>query len=489
MNSKIFCGAILMLTVAYGCSNSNMSNPEKESGKHEADYSDVFSVKTGWDIYGGGGYRYGPSMLTNGDGTIDVWFAAPGDVFGQRRQTHNPTGGQSPVSFSGQDVAAQRFSSDHAFFGLGVICPNWGTTNSSLTLSLFLWKGDYSTSIAAPAIARRRYENFSDNQDLQLKREEMFPAGEYLWVLDQPAGTAGVWRKEGDVDGVINYLNGAEMNGSSFQAHLLLDRSSGGAYWDQAAYRRTADGGKTWTEEQMVLKPTEYSRDQLSICDPGAIKAGKYYYMGYTSTEDVRGLFNHAYIARSVSPTGPWEKWDGNGWSERPQPIVTFDGAADAWGAGEPSMVVNNDTLFFYYTWTDKDKNETRVATADANNEQWPSQLNFHGTAIDKTSIDGADHCDIKYRKDLKRYQAINTASRLTANSYIMLWESADGIRFSKKTELRDHLEPYLHNCGWSGDIHGHIDPAKPQFLAYAYGPNWGDWKTKWHPIDFENAK
>lgn len=489
MNIKIFYGAILTLTIGYGCSNSNMSNPEKESNNHKGRYTDIFTIKTGWDIYAGGGYRYGPSMLANDDGSMDVWFAAPGDVFGQRKPTHHATGSQNPVSLGSQDAAAQRFSTDHAFFGLSVACPNWNTTNSSLTLSLFRWKGDYSTSVAAPAIARYRYENFADNQNLQLKRDETFSAGDYLWVLDQPSGMAGVWRKEGDVDGVINYLNGTEMHGSSFQAYLLLDQSSGGAYWDQAAYRRTADGGKTWTAEQMVLKPTEYTRDQLSICDPGAIKIGNYYYIGYTSTEDVRGLFNHAYVARSVSPTGPWQKWDGNDWSDNPQPVVTFDGDADAWGAGEPSMVVNNDTLFFYYTWTDKDKNETRVATVDANDAYWPLHLTFHGTAVDKTAIEGADHCDIKYRTDLRHYQAIHTASRLTANSYIILWESVDGIHFSKKAELRDHLEPYLHNCGWSGDTQGHINPETPQFLSYAYGPDWGNWKTKWHPIDFGSPK
>ncbi len=477
-----FCVAILGL-IMMGCSLDKpiVDHPDENEGT----YKDVFAVKTGWDIYEGGGYRYGPSILTNENGSIDVWFAAPGDVFGERSYMHDPAGVESPVGLGSQGVAAQRFSSTDSFFGLRVVCPNWNTTNSSVTLSLFLWKGDYATSIAASAIARERYENYTDNQHLQLKTGGILPAGEYLWVLDEPAGSAGVWKKDGNVSGVSNYLNGEGITGSSFQAYLLLDQSSGQAYWDQAAYRRTTDGGRTWTEEQMVLKPTEYSRDALSICDPGAVKLGSYYYIGYTSSEDTRGLFNHAYVARSTSPTGPWEKWDGNGWGVNPQPIVTFDGDGDAWGAGEPSMVVNNDTLFFYYTWTDKDKNETRVATADANDEYWPLHLTFHGTAIDKTAISAADHCDVKYRVDLKRYQAIHTASRITANSYIVLWESVDGIRFTKKAELRDGLEPYLHNCGWSGDAQGHIDPAKSQFLAYAYGPSWGDWKTKWHPIEF----
>ncbi|MGN6439154.1 MAG: discoidin domain-containing protein [Agriterribacter sp.] len=255
--------------------------------------------------------------------------------------------------------------------------------------------------------------------------------------------------------------------------------------WDEVAYKRSTNGGITWSAEQMVLSPTPGSRDAFSICDPAAVKFGGYYYIGYTSTEDSRGLFNHVYVARSTSPTGPWQKWNGTGWGGNPQPVVTFNGNADAWGAGEPSMVVYNNTLYFYYTWTDVGTNETRVATVSASNANWPAALSFHGTAINKTNIAGADHCDVKYRDDLQKFQAVHTASRLTANSYIMLWESTDGITFTQKAQLTSNLKPYLHNCGWSGDEAGHINPTQPQFISYAYGPNWADWKTAWHPLDF----
>ncbi|HWV64976.1 hypothetical protein [Chitinophaga sp.] len=147
---------------------------------------------------------------------------------------------------------------------------------------------------------------------------------------------------------------------------------------------------------------------------------------------------------------------------------------------------MNNDTLFFYYTWTDTNINETRVATVSASDANWPAHLSFHGTAVNKTGIAGADRCDIKYRDDLKKYQAIHTASRLTANSYIALWESADGLSFTKIAEIRTNLHPYLHNCGWSGDERGHINPDKQQYLSYAYGPNWANWNTAWHPISFQ---
>jgi len=40
-------------------------------------------ANSGWDIYPGGGYRYGPSMIINEDGTIDCWLASNSGVNGE----------------------------------------------------------------------------------------------------------------------------------------------------------------------------------------------------------------------------------------------------------------------------------------------------------------------------------------------------------------------------------------------------------------------
>lgn len=479
MNKILF---ILLAVVTISCSKSKKIQSGTDTG--EKVYANTFAVSAGWDIYTGGVYRYGPSIIQNTDGPIDAWFAAPGGTFGDKILFFKENGTQSPVALNDNVSVAQKFVAADPFYAIAVACPNWGSTNSSLTLRLYEWQNDYGTTTAAVPLATKVYSNYQDNQNLQLTSNEKFAVGTYLWVLSEPSGTAGVWRKEGEMNNVSSFMNGQSVPGS-YQSFLLLNPSSGAHYWDQASYMRSADGGKTWSEEEMVLKPTEGTRDQFSICDPGALKIEDYYYIGYTSTEDERGLYNHAYVARSVSPEGPWEKWNGSGWGDNPQPIVTFDGDADAWGAGEPSMVVNNDTLFFYYTWTDKNSNETRVAIAPANDKNWPAHLELKGSAVNKTSIPGADHCDVKYRDDLKKYYAVHTASRLTANSYIVLWESSDGLSFNKIAEIRAGLKPYLHNCGWSGDEQGHIDPAKQQYLSYAYGPNWANWNTMWHPISF----
>jgi hypothetical protein len=479
--NKFLLGWILIAAGSCGKSKATADN----TSSADTSYESVFAVQKGWDIYTGGVYRYGPSIIENTDGTIDAWFAAPGGTFGDKILCYNESGLQTAVSLTTGHTAAQQFTSEAPFYAVAVACPNWNSTNSSLTLSLYQWKSDYALTIASGPLATVVYNNYQDNQNLQAASENKFPPGIYLWVLTDPSGTAGVWKKDGSIDGISNFKDGAA-TGGSYQSFILINRSSGASYWDQAAYRRSADGGKTWTEDVMVLKPTEGSRDQLSVCDPGVVKCNGYYYIGYTSTEDVRGVFNHAYVARSTSPGGPWEKWNGTSWGGNPQPVITFDGEADAWGAGEPCMVVNNDTIFFYYSWNGVETTETRVATAAAADNNWPAHLTLHGTAINKTAIKGSDHCDVKYRDDLKKYYAIHTASRLTANSYIVLWESPDGLSFSKIAEIRAGLKPYLHNCGWSGDERGHINPGRQQYLSYAYGPNWANWNTAWQPISFK---
>lgn len=183
---------------------------------------------------------------------------------------------------------------------------------------------------------------------------------------------------------------------------------------------------------------------------------------------------NHVYIARSKSPVGPWEKWNGSGWTTGTdvQPMIRYTDDPKKFGAGEPSFVVLGDSVYCYYTWnaTGDESITTRLVTADANDPNWPAHLNFHGTVINKSDIKGADHCDVKYRDDLKKFQAIHAAQRMGPDSYIVLWESEDGIHFTRKGEIRDNLKPYLHNCGWSGDGRGHMRKGVQQYISYAYG-------------------
>jgi len=262
--------------------------------------------------------------------------------------------------------------------------------------------------------------------------------------------------------------------------------------WDWIRYRRSTDGGVTWTKDVVALKPTPNSLDNFSTCDPGVIKVGRYYYIGYTSTAMEAGTWNHVYVSRSLNPAGPYEKWNGQGWGGNPQPLIWFDGPAECWGAGEPSFVVKNGVLYIYYSWNSKDANgkavaETRVATASALDENWPGKMELRGTAIVKA--DGSeDQADIKFVEETGKFIGITTEKRITKDSRVVIYQSDDGITFKRSGYVNTNTSAFLHNSGISSRPNGHISLNDQNFIAYAYGPDWGKWATRLNPIVFSES-
>lgn len=446
----------------------------------------VSIMSNGWDIYTAGTYRYGPSIIINDDGSIDAWFAATGGSFGGEYSLTTGEGSHEADPIFSDVVVGQKFTADVPFWGVNVQCPNWGGQHCGFTFCLYSWNTNYQTTIDSDPIASKTFVDYSDNSYVGVYDDDKFAEGDYLWILkDGLTKTSGVWKYNGSKEGVTNYHNGSECS-DSYQARYLPSKTCGAVFWDQASYQHSINGGATWTKEKMVLIPTEGSRDSYSVCDPGVAKWGDYYYIGYTSTENTKGLDNHAYVCRSKNCEGPWEKWNGEGWGGNPQPVIEYTGDPEKWGVGEPSIVVVDKTIYFYYSWNCGNEGETtttRVSTANVDDPDWPKNMVYGGIAINKSNLSGADHCDVKYDEHSKKFLAINTASRMTKDSYIVLWESEDGITFKKAEYLRDNLMPYLHNCGWSGDINGHIKEGVQQYISYSYGSSWGKWNTRWVPI------
>ena len=460
----------------------------------------TITAQSGWTIYKAGTYRYGPSIIINEDGSIDAWFAATGSTFvqdlGESLYIDSST---TPFNLSGANSAGQMFTADRDFYSVAFCCPTWSTNGTEhATATLYKWDTDYATTVASDPVRSLSFLNMKDNDWDEIRSGDgsRFPAGTYLAVLSGGSEKAGVWiaEKAAAIQGKPSaaFQNGNRVSGA-LMAVVNYDSKEtvSGIYWDQVSYQHSSDGGKTWTEEEMVLKPTKGSRDELSCCDPGVVKAGEYYYLGYTSTENAAGVDNHLYMARSKFPRGPWEKWNGSGWGgDKVEPVVTYTGSNTNWGAGEPSMVVLDGTLYLYYSWNDNGTT-TRVATAPADDPMWPQKLSLKGTAINKSDITAADHCDVKYCDALKKFIAIHTASRMTSSSYIQVWVSGDGINFTKHSRLAGSLGAGLHNIGISGDPKGHIDVEKQQYIGYAYGldsqgnSTWGQWNTMWNPLKF----
>lgn len=255
---------------------------------------------------------------------------------------------------------------------------------------------------------------------------------------------------------------------------------------DLVSYKRYSADFKKSTREVIALKPTPESLDQKWTCDPGVVKFGGWYYIGYTTTADERGTDNDVCVARSRNPEGPFvEKWTGSGWGTEPAPLVEYTGDPNQFGSGEPSFVVLGDTLYIYYTWADERGASTRVATADATDENWPATLQHHGECIPPKN--GGDSCDVKYADAYGRFVAVFTEQRFSDDSYVAVWESFDGVNFRPSGFVKANTAKKLHNCGISGRADGHIGKDDPVYLSYAYGGagegSWGNWATRMHKV------
>ena len=269
----------------------------------------------------------------------------------------------------------------------------------------------------------------------------------------------------------------------------------GATYWDAVAYRHSDDGGKTWTMPRLVVMPTSKAEDGHSCCDPGVVYFNGYYYVGYTSTMNGNGLCNNVYVARSENPAGPYEKWNGSGWGGLdPKPIFHYDFGDSTFGAGEPSFVELNGTLYIYYRMAKPDYDGQvydhpyyMVATADATDENWPATIQNHGAAFTIWSLaQHTDSLDVKYVEEWGKFVGITTGRRMTEHGYVAVYESADGLNFDLVDVIRDKVYAGCHNAGFSSRPNGRIrlsEDADRLHITYGYGVGTGAWNIKAQPV------
>ena len=255
--------------------------------------------------------------------------------------------------------------------------------------------------------------------------------------------------------------------------------------WDWIVYRHS-DDGLNWSKDKVVLQPTGNSYDHYSICDPGVIYFDGYYYLGYTSTivATDNGINNNVFVARSKNPDGPYEKWNGNGWGGKPKPIIYYNEDAKQWGAGEVSFVVKDDTLYCYYSWHCEHGTYTKVSTAPIG-ENWPSELEYQGIA--NIYKDGQDSCDVVYLEDVDKFVMFAVSERFSNNSGIIIYESNDGIEFSKSDIVHTNVAKFAHNMGITKHLDGHIKEDDDLSIVYAYSNrknSTGIWATRLQNIE-----
>ena len=254
--------------------------------------------------------------------------------------------------------------------------------------------------------------------------------------------------------------------------------------WDWITYRHS-DDGESWSKEKIVLKPSEGSRDQCSVCDPGVIYFNGYYYLGYTSTDDYgrKGYNNSMFVARSEKPDGPYEKWNGSGWGGKPQPIIEYDGDPKGWGIGEPSFVLMGNELYIYYTYFDTSGGYTSLARAQVG-ENWPETIEEKGVVLGRTT---QDSLDVFYADDYKVFMAFSIENRMSESSEMAIYVSANGQEFEHCDSTKTYIEDYAHNMGIAKGPDGHQRADEPVLAGYAYGKRWGRWNAKFQHISIIN--
>ena len=252
--------------------------------------------------------------------------------------------------------------------------------------------------------------------------------------------------------------------------------------WDYITYRHS-DDGINWSNESIVLRPTPGSKDQCSVCDPGLIYFDGYYYLAYTSTADYhyRGSNNSAFVARSVNPYGPFEKWNGEGWGGYPEPIIEYNEDPRGWGIGEVSFVIAGADLYVYYTYFNPDGGYTALMKADLV-ENWPLTLEDKGMVCNAVS---RDSIDVVYDDNTKRFMAFAIKNRMSESSEVIMYQSRNGMEeFVEECDAKTNVADYAHNMGIAKDRQGHIDSSDTQLIGYAFGPSWGRWSTKFQHME-----
>mgnify|MGYP002707888459 CR=1 FL=1 len=320
------------------------------------------------------------------------------------------------------------------------------------------------------------------------KRPEEFT--DYVTLQILPDSTKLVHAPSGVVDSSYRYGPSMMFEGDT----LYMWTSSPGRFktqWDWIRFRSSTDKGTTWSDETIALKPTPGTDDAWSVCDPGAIKLGEYYYIGYTSCYNTFGHANNVFVARSQNPYGPFdEKWAGNGWSTtEAQPVIyydhpsTEDPSKDAFGAGEPTFTVVDGTLYMYYSWgvgqNGADESYIKVATAPADDPDWPAKLQDRGVAFKHGEAE--DSGDVVYVEALERFVYVNIGRRYMDNCRIVIRQSADGIHWDENVSYaRTGLAQYAHNGGISKDVNGHIKKGDNVYFAYAHAQNLNATEVNW---------
>ncbi len=252
---------------------------------------------------------------------------------------------------------------------------------------------------------------------------------------------------------------------------------------------KNADGSYTWSDETIVLSPSDNLWDSMHTCDPSVIRGSFTYggteyaylmaYLGCTSTDNQE---NKIGLAVSNSPEGPFLRVDT-------KPLVDFvkdpTSTAFQWGVGQPSLVSMDKAgkVWLFYTRGDKNGTRTVVRECDLSDLDAPVlgseiRVSVNGLVQLSGGTDILNNADFAYDADSNTFYAAsdchpNPASEPNYISSHFRVTSFTGTRFtaarwqylsavgSEETGFARN-----HNVGLVRDEYGHL-PSRSYLTVY----------------------
>ena len=367
-----------------------------------------------------------PSVVMDEAGNLDAFYlyttgSQNGDV-----QTHVNAGAHQPWDLNDGPIAQHMvmttaWSNLKLTNGAGCTWSNDTPTENGnggiMTVKLYMWDTDYSTTIAGGAVYENTVE-YNDNQnDIELIGSSKFAAGDYLVELSSDKYHSGVWyfpaSANATVAGYDNYKNGGKTNDVAKWQFSYIGSSRGGI--SGAAYKTSKDGGKTWSDQKTIFSLNDDWVASYSPSDMVVTKGSKYYYATFDKAGD-----QNICIARSEKPYGPYQMWNGTKEEWRSYTSTTVWKNTPA-----VSLVEHKGTIRVYYL----QGYNLMTQTADASDDLWPMNMfsaqkcyTFDETLGSSLSIDA------KYHED--RDEIVITYIQ---NNQMYTISASDGVSFSSK--------------------------------------------------------
>jgi len=242
--------------------------------------------------------------------------------------------------------------------------------------------------------------------------------------------------------------------------------------WDNIRYSTSSDGIH-WSPPTKILRSSDATNERAT-CDPSVVQYdagdGEYYYLFYSGNQMSVQTVN--FVARSMSPSGPFLKLTGRGtWESNPpdpkiilSPLHAAPDNSNWYGLGQPSVVAKDGKLYQWYTDTTSEYPSNQVnriySSVSSDPANWsPGQA----TNVVSSSV------DVKYDPPTQRFVMFGLADPHNQRTHLTVRTSKDGITWSDSTTVISaaSMPEFAHNVGVSGSSTGDLDR---NFVMVAYG-------------------